>query len=112
MCRVTKSCVLKLLQNLENSLQNYPENPGNCVSGIPDYKIFPGEHAPRTPLDTSRLRHEIVPPNFNALAPPLLRATDCRIFSVSYGIAETRNSYNSKWPDTNFAVFCYCKVST
>ena len=26
---------------------------------------------PRTPLDGSRLRREIVPPNFNALAPPL-----------------------------------------
>ena len=46
MCRVTKSCVFKLLQNLENWLQNYPENPENCVSGIPDFKIFPGEHAP------------------------------------------------------------------
>ena len=41
MCRVSKSCVFKLLQNLENSLQNYPENPGNCVSGIPDFKILP-----------------------------------------------------------------------
>ena len=70
MCRVTKSCVFKLLQNLENSLQNYSENPGNCVSGIPDFKIFTGEHGP--PLDTSPLRREIVPPppTFNALAPP------------------------------------------
>ena len=48
-CRVTKSCVFKLLQNVENSLQNYPENPGNCVSWIPDFKIFPGEHVPGSP---------------------------------------------------------------
>ena len=41
-----------------------------------------------------------------------LRANDSEIFSVSYGIAETRNGYNSKWPDTNFAFFCYHKVST
>ena len=29
---------------------------------------------PRTPLDGSRLRREIVPPNFNVLAPPLIGA--------------------------------------
>ena len=31
---------------------------------------------------------------------------------LAYGIAVTRNGYNSKWPDTNFAVFSYYKVST
>ena len=62
MCRVTKSCVFKLLQNLENSLQNYPENPGNCVSGIPDFKIIPGEHAPGPPWVPRAPRREIVPP--------------------------------------------------
>ena len=41
-----------------------------------------------------------------------LRANDCEIFSVSYGIAETRNGYNSKWPDTNFAALSYYKVRT
>ena len=35
------------------------------------FQNFPGGACPRTPLDSSRLRHEIVPPNFNALAPPL-----------------------------------------
>ena len=40
MCRITKNCVVKLLYNLGNSLQYYPENPGNCISGIPDFKIF------------------------------------------------------------------------
>ena len=48
-CRVTKNCAFKLLYDLENSLHYYPENPGNCISGIPDFKIFPGEHAPGPP---------------------------------------------------------------
>ena len=45
-CRVTKNCAFKFLYDLENSHHYYPENPGNCISGIPDFKIFPGEHAP------------------------------------------------------------------
>ena len=73
MCRVSKRCVFKLLQNHEKSLQNYPENPGNCVSAIPDFKIFPEEHALGLPLDSSRLRREIVPPpvSMHTLASPL-----------------------------------------
>ena len=39
-----------------------------------------------------------------------MRANECEIFSVSYGIAETRNGYNSTWPDANFALFSYYKV--
>ena len=35
------------------------------------FQNFPEGACPRTPLDSSRLRNEIVPPNFNALAPPL-----------------------------------------
>ena len=35
------------------------------------FQNFPGGACPRTPLDGSRLRREILPPNFNALAPPL-----------------------------------------
>ena len=64
-CRVTKNCAFKFLYDLENSLHYYPENPGNCMSGIPDFKIFAGEHA----LEPPRLSPP--PPNFNALAPPL-----------------------------------------
>ena len=30
-----------MLYNLGNSVQYYPENQGNCISGIPDFKIFP-----------------------------------------------------------------------
>ena len=48
-CRVTKNCAFKLLYDLENLLHYYPENPGNCISAIPDFKIFPGEHAPGPP---------------------------------------------------------------
>ena len=44
-CRVMENCAFKLLYDLENSLHYYPENPGNCISGIPDFKIFTGEHA-------------------------------------------------------------------
>ena len=65
-CRDTKNCAFKLLYDLENSLHYYPENSGNSISGIPDFKIFPTEHAlgrPRWLADC--------PPNFNALAPPL-----------------------------------------
>ena len=30
----------------------HPENPRNGVSDIPDFKLFPGEHAPRSPIIT------------------------------------------------------------
>ena len=69
-CRVTKNCAFKLLYDLENSLHYYPENPGNCISGIPDFKIFPGEHAPpqlqcpgaatAPPVRTNRRSYELI----------------------------------------------------
>ena len=46
------------------------------------------------------------------LIPQFPWPNDCEIFSVSYGIVETRNGYNSKWSDTNFTVSSYYKVST
>ena len=42
---VTKNRVFRLRYNVRNSVQYYPENAGNCISGPPDFKIFPGEHA-------------------------------------------------------------------
>ena len=41
--------MFKMLYNIGNSVQYYPENQGNCISGIPDFKIFTGEHAPGPP---------------------------------------------------------------
>ena len=49
MCIVYENCVFNLLYNLGNTVQNYSENPGYCISGVPDFKIFPGEHAPGPP---------------------------------------------------------------
>ena len=65
-CRVTKNCVFKLLHDLENSLHYYPENPGNCISGIPDFKIFSGEHAPGPPRWLSPLARDC-PPSPNSM---------------------------------------------
>ena len=61
-CRVMKNCAFKLLNDLENSLHYYPENPGNCISGIPDFKIFPGEHAPGPPRWLAPSVRDCAPP--------------------------------------------------
>ena len=67
-CRVTKNCAFKLLYDLENSLHYYPENPGNYTSPTGDsrFQNFPGVACPRTPLDGSRLRREIAPPQLQS----------------------------------------------
>ena len=56
-----------------------------AFQGFPISKFSPGGGAcPRTPLDSSRLRREIVPPNFNALAPPLGMYTLCGVLKLEF----------------------------
>ena len=41
------------------SPQMRPESPGNGISDVPDFKIFPGEHAPRLPSFSCLRRSQI-----------------------------------------------------
>ena len=66
-----KNCVFKLLYNLGYSVQYYPENPANCISGNLDFKRFPGEHATGPPKIPRAFALRLSAPIFNALVPPL-----------------------------------------